>query len=75
MPDTVNLPGGLAIERTFVPNPFLAGLAKQAVPNSTGGGGRTVPEKKNVIQAATEAVAEVVKPKKRGPKPKTDSQS
>ena len=71
MPDTVTLPGGLEIERTYVPNPFLAGLAKQGVPNSTGGGGRTASEKKSVIQAAAEAVGEVVKPKaKRGPKPK-----
>ena len=68
MADTVNLPGGLEIERTYVPSPFLAGLAKQGVPNSTGGG-RIAPEKKSVLQAATEAVGEAMKPKaKRGSK-------
>ena len=71
MADKVTLPGGLEVERVYVPNPFLVGLAKQGVPNSTGGGGRIAPEKKNVIQAAVEAVEEAVKPKaKRGPKPK-----
>ena len=72
MADTVTLPGGLEVERTYALNPFVAGLAKQGVPNSTGGGGARIPaEKKNVIQAAAEAVGEVVKPKaKRGPKPK-----
>ena len=71
MADKVTLPGGLEVERTYVPNPFLAGLAKQGVPNSTAGGGARIPsEKKNVIQAATEAVGEAMKPKaKRGPKP------
>ena len=69
MADKVTLPGGLEVERTYVPNPFLAGLAKQGVPNSTGGGGRIAPEKKSVLQAATEAVGEAMKPKaKRGPK-------
>ena len=69
MADTVNLPGGLEIERTYVPSPFLAGLAKQGVPNSSGGGGRIASEKKSVLQAATEAVGEAMKPKaKRGPK-------
>ena len=73
MADTVTLPGGLVVERTYVPNPFLAGLAKQGVANSTGAS-RVAPEKKSVIQAAAEAVGEVVKPKaKRGPKPKTTS--
>ena len=72
MPDTVILPGGLEVERTYVPNvAFLDGLAKQGVPNTIGPG-RVAPEKKSVIQAAAEAVGEVVKPKaKRGPKPKT----
>ena len=70
MADKVNLPGGLEIERTYVPNVvFLDGLAKQGVPNSTGGGGRIAPEKKSVLQAATEAVGEAMKPKaKRGSK-------